>query len=157
MKRWSVGIALLLSLLLGPSGGSAQTPDPPERWGTVYIPAIQLVKPVGECPLVDGWYDTSWLGDGVCHLEGTTWIDADWGRVGLAGHTPGAFDDLVWLEVGDQILVFDDWRVELYEVTQVAIVTVSDIQWIMPTPTEHLTLITCSGARRLVVDAVRIQ
>jgi LPXTG-site transpeptidase (sortase) family protein len=156
MKRWSVGIALLLSLLLGPSGGSAQTPEPP-RWGTVYIPAIQLVQPVGECPLVDGWYDTSRLGQGVCHLEGTTWITDNWGRVALAGHTPGAFDDLVGLAVGDQILVFDDRVIEVYEVTQMVIVTVSDIQWIMPTTTEHLTLITCSGARRLVVDAVRIQ
>jgi LPXTG-site transpeptidase (sortase) family protein len=157
MKRLVGSLVLLLLLALGPSRATAQTPDPPERWGTVYIPAIQLVKPVSECPLVDGWYDTSWLGDGVCHLEGTTWITDNWGRVGLAGHTPGAFDDLVWLAVGDQILVFDDRVIEVYEVTQMAIVTVSDIQWIMPTTTEHLTLITCSGARRLVVDAVRIQ
>jgi LPXTG-site transpeptidase (sortase) family protein len=124
--------------------------------GYLLIPAIDLYRPVGTCPLVDGWHDTTALGNGVCHLEGTTWIDDDWGRVALGGHTPGAFARLTEIGVGDVIILWDRGTVEVYRVTWRGSVPVSDISWLMPTTPEHATLITCSDTDRLIIDSERV-
>ena len=124
--------------------------------GYLLIPAIDLYRPVGECALVDGWHDTTALGNGVCHLEGTTWIDDEWGRVALGGHTPGAFARLTEVGVGDVIILWDRAGIEVYRVTWRGSVPVSDIQWLMPTTEQTVVLITCDNADRLIIDSERI-
>lgn len=143
-------IALLWALLCGVHPAAAQ-----ENTMRLYIPRIGLAVQVGECPIVDHWYDTTQLGNGVCHLEGTATVSDTWARIVLAGHTPGAFDDLRLLRVGDQVVVWDAHAVEVYRVALMTITTVDDTRWLMPTPDETLTLITCSGARRLIVHTER--
>ena len=121
----------------------------------LYIPRVALDVRVGECAIVGDQYDTTQLGQGVCHLEGTATLEMDWARIVLAGHTPGGFADLPLLRAGDQVVLWDAARVEAYRVQTVAIVPAEDIRWLMPTADETLTLITCDGDRRLVVHALR--
>jgi len=143
-------IMLLLGLLVACEPVSAQ-----DEFEMLYIPRLNLVARVGECPIVDGWHDTTALGNGVCHLEGTATIDHDWARIVLAGHTPGAFEGLADLREGDQVLVWNARAVEVYRVVLITMARVEDVQWLMPTDGETLTLITCRGVDRLIVHAER--
>lgn len=144
-------LALMIVVALCAAATPARAQDVP--FGSVYIPRINLVARVSECPIVNGWHDTTQLGAGVCHLEGTATIDHDWARIVLAGHTPGAFDDLRLLRTGDQVVVWNTHAVEVYRVVLMMITTIDDIRWLMPTEDETLTLITCDQARRLIVHA----
>lgn len=121
----------------------------------LYIPRLLLDVAVSECPIVDSEYDTSQVGRGVCHLEGTATLAMDWARIVLAGHTPGGFEHLHELRAGDQIVLWDARRVETYSVQLVTVTDVGDLRWLQPTAAETVTLITCVGARRLIVHATR--
>lgn len=149
MKWLMVGWLILLA---APSAVRAQGPK-----GAVYIPRIGLVRSVVAAPLVERDYDLAALGDGVAWLEGTAWLEHDWARIVLAGHTPGAFDDIRLLEPGDSILVWDEHQVEVYAVTGSQVVMADDVSWLMPTTEESLLLLTCEGDLRLVVMAERSQ
>ena len=118
----------------------------------LYIPRLSMDAPIDECALVDRDYV---IGDGVCHLEGTATIEHDWARMVLAGHSPGVFANLVYLEVGDQVMVWDAGAVEVYRVVLITVTTIDDTRWLMPTDTETLTLITCAGDARLIIHAER--
>lgn len=119
----------------------------------VYIPRLSMVEQVGECPLIDREHDTTALGAGVCHLEGTATLDYDWARIVLAGHSYGAFEELYELRAGDSVLVWNAYTIEAYTVTDTHTVAVTDTRWLMPTQEETLTLITCAGDERLIVNA----
>jgi LPXTG-site transpeptidase (sortase) family protein len=150
-KAWGLLLALVLLTLPGPAQAGSDM--------HLYIPALALDKPIGECPLVDRAYDTTHLGQGVCHLEGTATLEDDWARIVLAGHTPGGFSNLHRLRVGDDVLVWDAQTVEHYRVVLITITTPDDTSWLFPTQTETLTLITCTSGTsyRLVVHADRIR
>jgi len=141
-------IAISLAALAFVATAHAQEPP---RW-SVYIPRLGLVRPIGECPIVDRIHDTSALEQGVCHLEGTATLDYDWARIVLAGHSNGAFAELHDLRAGDSVIVWDAHTVEVYTVTDLHTVAVADTRWLMPTREETLTLITCAGDDRLIVN-----
>lgn len=153
MQRPSAFLLAILAVLLCVSMAHAQTPEPDAM--RVYIPRMGLFARVGECAIVDGWHDTSQLGDGVCHLEGTATLDYDWARIVLAAHDYGAFADLHELRAGDSVLLWNAHAIELYTVVESRVVDVSDTRWLAPTDDETLTLLTCEGARRRAVHAVR--
>lgn len=149
--RFSRSAVIVVLALVIAGAGIAQGHAP--AFGSVYIPRINLGARVSECVIVDGRHDLGGLGNGVCHLEGTATIEDDWARIVLAGHTPGAFDNLTLLEIGDQIVVWNAHTVEVYQVVLVTLADEADVEWLMPTDAETLTLITCNGARRLIVHA----
>jgi LPXTG-site transpeptidase (sortase) family protein len=94
---------------------------------------------------------------GAAWLEGTAWLDYDWARIVLVGHTPGVFNRVHELQLGDLIILSDIGGVEWYAVELTQLATVDDVHWLMPTDTETLTLITCEGTMRRVVQAKRIK
>lgn len=152
MRYIGVSLVVIVALLLSSAAAAQDGADP---IGHIYIPAIQLDRVVQAVPLVDRTYHLSTLEDGVAWLEGTAWISHDWARIVLAGHTPGAFDELTLLRPGDQVIVWDAHAVEVYVVQFLRIVPATDIRWLMPTPDETLTLLTCAGELRLVVHATK--
>jgi len=160
MKRTSVLILLIAALLLAAGPSAAQEPQPTKGW--LWIPAIDLLTPVENAYLVGGNYNLEALENGVAWLEGTAWVTFDWARIVLAGHTPGGFERIDELAEGDLIYVTDyphSATVETYEVVLTTTAHVSDISWLMPTPDETLTLLTCleaGGDTRLIVHAERV-
>ncbi len=116
--------------------------------GTLYIPAINLTEPIYPVPLTGGEYI---IGAGVQWLDDSAWIDHA-GRVVLAGHTPGVFDDLHRVERGDQIVMFDERTISIYEVTGVFLAKVSEVEWLRVSSEPKILIITCSGGNRLLIE-----
>ena len=91
------------------------------------------------------------IGDGVQWLDDSAWLDHD-GRVVLAGHTPGVFNDLHLVKQGDQIIIYDDQHVNAYEVTGVFTAKVSEVEWLRKSSEPRVLIITCSGENRLLIE-----
>jgi sortase (surface protein transpeptidase) len=141
----------------------------------VSIPGIwDYAQPVYEADIVDGWHEIPEAG--IVHLEGTAWLDTthadlvrngggiptaddDYpsGRIVLAAHNPGDFAGILDLREGDLMSLRQDGVVIVFEVIWWDDVSVEDIDWLMPTDEQHLTLITCNGELRRIVDAVRVE
>lgn len=134
------------------------------------IPAIDFAKPVGFVPIVDrdpstniGHYDTSDLNYGVGRLEGMAW-GSDYGRIMIAGHTPGAFDRIDQLEVGDVIYLLPEYgEMQVFVITSTYSTVPSDDS-ILKDPVSageglELVLITCADneTKRLIIRARRIE
>ncbi len=119
--------------------------------GWVIIPSIALYAPIHTAPIVDNMHQ---IGGGVGHLEGTTWVNDEWGRVVLAAHTPGKFAGLSALQIGDRIIVISDTGAYEFEVTTMTIID-DDVRWLAPTEAYTLTLLTCDeqGVTWLAVNA----
>lgn len=132
--------------------------------GWLSIPSIwDYAKPIGYEPIVNRDYDLTDLGDGVAHLEGTTWIVDDWGRVVIAGHNPGAFSRIGEIAVGDLIeihAVIDHRLVSVVYVVSGVYpgVDPSDISWLMPTNDARLVLLACwdNEQTRIIIEAVKV-
>jgi LPXTG-site transpeptidase (sortase) family protein len=131
---------------------------------------FEVPIPIVDLPLVDREWDVSGLGYYIGWLEGTTWMDPDWGNTVLAAHVqlgfnnPGPFWGLGDLEPGDRIIVTEGDISRTFVVTTTRKVDPSD--WTVTAPTEGptLTLITCTEwddhygvfAQRMVVQAVPV-
>lgn len=103
---------------------------------------------------------------GVVHYPGTS-LPGDDGNVVITGHSsyfpwdPGRFKDVFALlhdvELGDKILVYSNQKKYIYEVTDIQIVKPNNIEVLKQTPSEQLTLITCTpvgtNLKRLIVIA----
>jgi len=63
----------------------------------------------------------------------------------LVGHTPGVFDDLIYLQVGDVIIFNKNGNIEKYEVIDKVIKGRDDISMIDELKSADLLLMTCSG------------
>lgn len=151
MKLYRVlSLCLFIATMTGyPRNLLAADSDP---LGWVSIPAIGLFRPIYEVPLVDHEWDLTALGNGVSHLGGTNWIDDDWGRVVLAGHTPGAFEQINTLGIGDEIVISDWDYMAIYRVIATYYESdLSNIDILAPSITPSLLLITCEGAGRRIV------
>lgn len=125
--------------------------------GYIEIPSISLFRPIYFIPLENRNYDLTELGFAlgtVGHLDQTTWIHEDWGRVVLVGHTPGAFSDLPEVNIGDMILVWDTEGAVQYIVTAQHLVDVTETKWLGPTNYPSLLLMTCYGDQRWLVEAI---
>lgn len=126
---------------------------PREEDGTIYY---QWQVPRGD---EVGWHDTS-------ALLGQT------GNTVLNGHNNiygEVFRDLVELELGDEIIVYDSEKPFVYQVIHQEImpengqplsVRIHNARWIQPTGDERITLVTCwpytTNSNRLVVIAVPV-
>lgn len=154
MKKFSILFIVMFLFIHGVVFAEPGKQNKPVGW--MSIPAIGLYREVEFTPLVNKQYDLTSLGQGVTLLDGTAWIDSSAYRIVLAGHTPGGFSDLVLLEPGDYVRLWDEQSVEIYEVQFLQIVEVSDTRWLMPTQNETLTLLTCHGEQRLVVYAEKV-
>ncbi|MCB9421220.1 MAG: sortase [Ardenticatenaceae bacterium] len=143
------------------------------------IPTIDLDAPVGVVSMekiTDG--DQTYYQWPVPNEFMAGWHDnsARLGEVGntvLNGHHNiygEVFRDLIDLEEGDEIILYDQDRSYSYEVTDKEIlaergqpmeVRIENAQWIAPTDDERITLITCwpytDNSHRLVVVAKRVQ
>jgi len=128
---------------------------------SVPVPIVQL-------PIVNKKWDVSGLGHYVGWLQGTTWLDSQWGNTVLAAHVqlgtanPGPFWGLGTLVPGDEIVILEGDIERVYVVTSTRKVSPDDWTVTAPTQTPVLTLITCTEwdqeggifAERMVVQAV---
>ncbi len=129
---------------------------------------FQVPVPIVDLPIIDRQWDVSGLGYYVGWLEGTTWMDPDWGNTVLAAHVqlgtnnPGPFWGLSTLEPGDEIIVVEGNIQRRFVVTEKNAVDPSDWTVTAPTDDPTLTLITCTNwdnyygvfSERMVVRAV---
>jgi len=143
-----------------PSSTAAARPHPPTSppsdgspEGLVSIPAIGVDQ-----VFVEGT-GTGDLRRGPGHYPGTP-LPGQPGNAAIAGHrtTYGApFDKLDKLRRGDTIMITALWGSSQYEVRNSFVVNPSDLSVIAPTPSNQLTLTTCtprfSASRRLIVQA----
>ncbi|NDJ78019.1 MAG: LysM peptidoglycan-binding domain-containing protein, partial [Chloroflexi bacterium] len=112
-----VGDVLLIPCEVPEAAVLAPTPTPysaPEPAGDRYlvIPSLSEFEqpvPIQPLPLEGGTWDVSTLRWAVGWLEGTTWLEPDWGNTVLAAHRqfnfddPGPFYNLDQLQPGDEI------------------------------------------------------
>jgi LPXTG-site transpeptidase (sortase) family protein len=128
------------------SGNRRELPDDT----TLFVPRAGIFSRVIESYLDGQSWDISQLRTNVGHLEGTAWIDQP-GNVVLSGHVemsdgrPGVFANLRDLTVDDVIVLTAHGEEHRYIITQVYVTRPNDLQPLMPTTTDRLTLITCDS------------
>ena len=117
---------------------------------TIFIPRAGIYSSIIQAYLNGESWDVSQLGTHVGHLEGTAWINQP-GNVVLSGHVemadgrPGVFANLSDLAVDDIIIVNTNSIEYRYIVREIRYTTPDDLNPIMPTTIERLTLITCDS------------
>jgi sortase A len=141
------------------SGRPAPASAPPPEGGAVGI--IKIPKIGVDKAIVEGT-GTADLRQGPGHYSGTP-LPGQPGNAAIAGHrtTYGApFSNLNELGPGDRILVTTPQGTFGYDVRRSMAVDPSDVSVIAPTPTNELTLTTCtprfSAAQRLIVQAALV-
>lgn len=106
------------------------------------------------------------LKGGVVHYPGTS-VPGQSGNIAITGHSSyfpwdeGRFKDVFALlhdvVEGDHLVVYWDQKKYIYEVDEIKIVMPDDIEILKQTPTDRLTLITCTpvgtNLKRLIVIA----
>ena len=135
-----------------PTTAALATPlaDEKTAGASFYAPTAGITGQIVETYLDGTSWDVSQLGPNVGHLEGTGWLDTP-GNIVLAGHVemadgrPGIFADLDKLQIGDAVIVTQDGQDRVYEVHQKFKTAPDDLSVVYPTPTQRLTLITCSN------------
>ncbi len=136
---------------VGPPAPVATSPQPTR----LIAPSIGLDTPVNEMFVVDGVWQVAEYAAG--YLNGTA-LPGDPGNTALAGHAGlrgGVFRDLGQLQPGDEILLdAGGWRFR-YRVRSMETVWPTQVEVLDPTPTQVLTLLTCTNwdTQRLVVVA----
>jgi LPXTG-site transpeptidase (sortase) family protein len=119
-------------------------PLPPRR---ILIPRIKLDSPVVAAVIRNGeWIVPRFVAG---HLEGTA-LPGQGSNVVLTGHVDSinagnVFARLDELGLGDTITVVSDTTVFDYAVAVKKVVRNTDVSVVLPTDTEQLTLITCTG------------
>lgn len=110
------------------------------------------------------------LKNGVVHYPGTSLPNQN-GNVVITGHSsyfpwdPGRFKDvfalLHQLVEGDKIVVYYEQKKYIYQVTNIKVVMPDNVDVLKQTPTDQLTLITCTpvgtNLKRLIVTAQPIE
>jgi LPXTG-site transpeptidase (sortase) family protein len=124
--------------------------------GYVIIPKISLYKSLEFIPNAgteeDYFFDLSALNYGAGVLEKLA--KAPDNKIILVGHTPGGFDDLETLVVGDEIiLLLNDQSYDFY-IYDMFVTSSSNgsVLW-FPTDEPELVLITCKENKRMVIKA----
>jgi LPXTG-site transpeptidase (sortase) family protein len=134
-----------------------------------YAPTAGIAGDVIESYLNGTSWDVTDLGSHVGHLQGTAWMDKP-GNIVLAGHVEmsdgrtGIFASLDRLSIGDPVTLTQHGEERFYQVTQKFITDPTDLTVLYPSPTDRLTLITCSAydfltdeyRERFVVIAERV-
>lgn len=136
---------------------------------TIFIPRAAIYSHVIQAYLDGTSWDVSKLGTHVGHLEGTAWVDQP-GNVVLSGHVemsdgrPGVFANLGELQVDDFIELQSGNEVHRYVVREIRFTVPNDLEPILPSTTDQLTLITCNAydfftdtyEERMIVVAERV-
>ncbi|MBI4320243.1 MAG: sortase [Chloroflexi bacterium] len=113
----------------------------------IVIPKIRVDSRVVEAKVINGeWQVPRFL---VGHLEGTANPGED-SNVALSGHIESinagnVFARLEELGPGDEVTLFAGDREFVYQITETLVVANDDLSVVAPTPSETLTLITCTG------------
>jgi LPXTG-site transpeptidase (sortase) family protein len=117
---------------------------------SIYISRAGVVSNVIQAYLDGSSWDISQLRSNVGHLEGTAWVDQP-GNVVLSGHVelsdgkPGIFAELNVIQINDLVRVQSNGKWHTYMVTEVYMTTPHNLEPLMPTPEDRLTLITCNS------------
>ena len=141
----------------------------------IVVPAINLdapVEPIGVTPIQSGgetYYQWLVPNDYIAGWHDNSALLGQPGNTVLNGHHNvygEVFRDIIDLEVGDKVILYDANRSYDYEVTDKEIllerdqpleVRLENAQWIAPTDDERITLVTCwpytDNSHRLVVVA----
>lgn len=121
----------------------------------IIIPALGIDAPLFEMQLVTQptggrvWHIEPWEPN-VGHLQGTA-RPGESGNIVLGAHSeypngrPGIFVGLHRLNVGNSILVYANGVGREYRVVGKTTVAFDDLHVVYPTPTDRLTLLTCTG------------
>jgi LPXTG-site transpeptidase (sortase) family protein len=134
----------------------------PSRTAQLSIPAINVeaqVVPVELKSFPDGvvTWDVSQIDWEVGYFEGTGWFGQGSNTV-LGGHselearTPGVFQHLDQLDIGDTVSVTTRRGQWLFMVEDVTTVAIDDLSPLYPSEEEQLTLITCDPQSYVEVD-----
>ncbi len=134
------------------------------------IPKLGIKIPVVGVPRTRNGWDLTWLGENAGWMEGTafpTWQGNSvlTAHVTLPSGGPGPFAQLDTLMWGDQVLIYYQGQVYVYEVRERVLVAPTDTSAVAPTDYPTLTLITCADwsevqgryLSRWVVKAVLIE
>lgn len=117
---------------------------------TLFIPTAGIFSYVVQAYLDGTSWDISQLRSNAGHLEGTPWVDQP-GNVVISGHVelstgqPGIFASLIDLEIGDVVTVRSNEVDYVYVISEIYNTRPDDLQPLMPTTTDRLTLITCNS------------
>lgn len=117
---------------------------------SIFIPRAGIYSPVIQAYLDGTSWDISQLGTRVGHLEGTAWLDEP-GNVVLSGHVEmsngraGVFANLDTVRLNDVIIMQTPDGEMRYTVTEIRNVPPTDLEPVMPTADNRLTLITCNS------------
>jgi LPXTG-site transpeptidase (sortase) family protein len=127
---------------------------PATRATRISIPRLKIAMPI-RSGVLGGTISRSY----AYHYPGTSWPGGGSNTYLYAHGQAGAFLNLKYARVGDQItLRLVTGRYVRYRVTIVRSVAWNDLRWLRPTTRERITLQTCLGntktARRLIVVAV---
>lgn len=112
------------------------------------IPALGVETEIIGVPLLDGSWDTTWLGSRAGYLEGTSFPTWDGNSV-ITGHVygyngkPGPFVNLGLLSWGKQIVIHAYGQKYIYEVRQVKTIRPDDLTVLGHKNSAWLTLLTC--------------
>lgn len=135
----------------------------------IFIPTANIWSDVIQAYLAGGNWDITNLRSNAGHLEGTAWVSQP-GNTVISGHVelsnglPGIFSRLTEIQLGDTIQVFSEGVEYTYTVTESYYTVPTDLQPLMPTTTDRLTLITCNSydivtnayQERLIIVAERV-
>jgi LPXTG-site transpeptidase (sortase) family protein len=137
------------------------SPSPPPRTSipgrqeipedtTLFIPTAGIFSYVVQAYLDGTSWDISQLRSNAGHLEGTPWVDQP-GNVVISGHVelstgqPGIFADLIDVQIGETVIVHSVGVDYVYIISEIYNTRPDDLQPLMPTTTDRLTLITCNS------------
>lgn len=136
---------------------------------SIFIPVAGIFSDVIQAYLDGGNWDIRNLRSNAGHLEGTSWVTQP-GNVVISGHVelssglPGIFSELDNIEIGDVVRIQSQGVEYTYIVTETYNTIPTDLQPLMPTQDDRLTLITCNSydivsnayRERLIVVAERV-
>jgi LPXTG-site transpeptidase (sortase) family protein len=134
--------------------------------GWIYIPSIDLARPIVEAPIVNGQYDMSKAVYSVAHMAQTDWVGGT-SRIALGAHNPGiydengvyhsgSFDGIENIGEGDEIIIHSGNAKAKFVVYDIRVVHESEWQVLARTDIPMLTLIACYEqdlSYRIIVDA----
>lgn len=147
---------------------ASNRPEVPEDT-SIFIPTAGIWSDVIQTYLDGGNWDIRNLRSNAGHLEGTAWVTQP-GNVVISGHVelssglPGIFAELENIEIGDVVRIRSEGIEYTYVVIETYNTVPSDLQPLMPTVDDRLTLITCNSydivsnayRERLIVVAERV-
>lgn len=174
--RRVIGLIILAIILLAAVGplpiaaqGGPSVPVTEDTFFQLIIPGLEVDIPVFEAWLRGRTWEFRIFTEQAGHLQYTAY-PGQRGNIVIGAHyaladfTPGPFQNLDQLEIGDPIQVYYMGRLFTYRVTGADLVSPTDLRVLRTTPGETLTLLTCydyspqaaTYTRRYVVYATRV-